>query len=177
MALLNGAERSAVTPGLMSHWTGSFPGGCWSYHAGVHTDLSWRAYLAELERCLSAARGSVMLITLVHGLSPPSAAQRKALAELTQREVAKKVTHHCFIARSRVVQLTLTALDWLIKKHYQEKAFVNPMEGLRWVGSQLPGCDTRAIVEQIVSAVPVAALMPELQRSPSSAGHQRRLTS
>lgn len=161
----------------MAHWTGTFPGGYWSYHSGAHTDASWKAYLADLEHCLAKAHGPVVLITFVQGLSPPSAAQRKALADLTQREAAKKVTHHCFITRSRVIQLTLTALDWLVKKHYQEKAFVNAMEGLRWVGSQLPGCDTRAIVEQIVARVPAELLMEELQGAPSLAHDRQRLSS
>ncbi len=138
----------------MAFWTGRVGACYWSHHQGAHDSASWSAFLADVKGFLTFSEGSVSMITFAQQASPINAAQRQGLAELAKLEIARKLTFHAFVAHSRAVQLTLTALDWLVRKHYQEKAFVEPTQALEWLTANVPDLDPRAIVESLAQGVP-----------------------
>ena len=145
----------------MPIWASSFNDLYWSYQHGSFTDEEWDGFVADLTRLIKDKPGGGVL-TIVYSSEVPSPTQRKALAAAVSD--APSTFKHAFVTDSRFSRGVLTALDWLMKKPYQERYFALPMEGINWLASEL-GENPDYVRTEIVAAVPQESLWSALIQS------------
>lgn len=138
----------------------------WSVHNGKISDSEWATYIAAVKDTFARYRAgdSGAGVTFAYEVVPPNAAQRKALAEVIIGPGSQYLGRHAFYSESVVTRSVLTALDWLVKKPYEERIFGNPIEAVQWASAGVVGGDVDAVIDEIIEHVPASALPREIVR-------------
>lgn len=150
----------------MALWQGRVDALFWSVHHATVTADEWDAYLDALRGLLdimSASKRGACL-TLAYRVEAPNAARRKSLAAIIEGPRARWLTRHALYTDSMATRGVLTALDWIVKKPYEERAFGDPLEAIRWICESAPGVSATDLARTITDAVPASALPVALRR-------------
>src|SRR5690606_14889644 len=105
------------------------------------TDADFARYFEDFPRMAFGRRERFISLVAASAMTePPSAAQRKAIADWQQSEIARGVQYNCGVAMvltSRVVRLALTALQWLFPPRVKTMTFATFDEGYIWCVDEL----------------------------------------
>ncbi len=103
------------------------------YHHGDPSDESWGRYLALVETHAKLARNTSAL-TIACVMSGPSAKQRKALATTVNAHAGlAHLRRHAFVTDSKFIFGVNTAINWLAKKAFEERCYLDPTTALQWL--------------------------------------------
>jgi hypothetical protein len=128
----------------------------WSLTRGKPTDADVAGFVAYLRQLTADVATPIVVLDLVHGITLPSAMQRKAIT----REVAalpKKhlVKAHALVTNSAAARGVLTTINWfVVNRPFAEKVFSAPGPALTWLAEELPDIDARAVLDAIGEQVP-----------------------
>lgn len=115
----------------------------WSVISGTFSDDEWSEYVEGMRRDLEAVeretRGALGLLTVAVQCDPPTATQRKAIADLRRSELGGLVQAHAFVTESVLLRGGLTAINWLADRSFEEKVFGNVDPAIGWLATKYAG--------------------------------------
>lgn len=141
----------------MPIWIGKSGPVLWSVHLDEVSKTDWAEYVGGVRsqvEALHAANARGALLTISWESSVPDANQRRLLAETIRDTHSWRLAVHGFVSDSVLARGALTAVAWLTKKPYEERAFGDALEAMTWIASSVEGVDVRAIVRDIKQGVP-----------------------
>ena len=128
----------------------------WTCLVGPGTASTWDAYVDHLLRDVAGqlAPGDIVL-DVWHGCGPPPARIRDRFAK--QFLVTPEVRHvraHVVVTNSGLTRGALTAINWLIKRPFEERVFASPEPAFAWLKDLAPDLDVDALMADMEKANP-----------------------
>jgi hypothetical protein len=144
-------------------WSGRVGRLWWFHYTGPCTDETWRQYLALVGRMVDSGRDS-SLVFFAHHAGAPGAVQRKELADFVQKNMKalERLDRFALVIDSVVHRGALTAINWLVKKPFEERVFNSPLSAIKWLTEKHPELEPEAVRMAIASQVPRHSLWSAL---------------
>ena len=98
--------------------------------------------------------GDIVLDLWFDAGMPSSKNRARFTSEFTRSVITQRVQAHALVTNSTLSRGVLTAINWVIKRPFQERVFAQPADGLAWIGSLKPDLDIGALRRDIEMAVP-----------------------
>lgn len=141
----------------MAFYGGEVDGICrWSVTTGKVGDAEIDAFVENVHAIAEATMPGYVVLDIVHGISMPTPLQRKRVAEAVASATAKTrfLTAHALATNSAAARGVLTAVNWFIKRSFDEKVFGAPRDALGWLATFSEKIDTEAVLADILRRVP-----------------------
>lgn len=147
----------------MSYFNGCYGACWWSYFEGEIDQKDWDRFVEFSRRSYTKGKPGDVILTIPFSTTPPSALQRRQVAELVEETRATNpIRHHAFATDSKVLLAINTAINWLSRKPYEERTFADPKEAAAWLASCNPGVDAVGLIKHIQANVPAAQRWPAI---------------
>jgi tRNA A-37 threonylcarbamoyl transferase component Bud32 len=156
--------RAPVPEPRGGFWSGRVGRLWWFYYAGPCTEETWNQYLAMVARMLETGLDAT-LACFAHRAAAPNPVQRKQMADFIDehRVALARVDRFGLVIDSVVHRGAITAINWLVRKPFEERVFNSPVAAIRWLTENRPELAPNAIRTSIVSQVPRRSLWTALE--------------
>lgn len=157
------------------YWSGRVGRVWWFYHVGPSTEETWHQYLKMVEAMLSVEREATLAF-FAHRAEAPRPVQRQQLADFIERKRSQlhRLDRFALVVDSALQRGALTAVNWLVKKPFEERIFNSPLAAIKWLTEKHPQPNPGAVRDSIIGQVPRHSLWsclktdaPETLESPS----------
>ena len=130
--------------------------GChWQVLVGPADEASWTQLIDRLIGLEAVVEPGDIVLDLWFDAGMPSSKNRaRFTSEFTRSVITQRVQAHALVTNSTLSRGVLTAINWVIKRPFQERVFAQPADGLAWIGSLKPDLDIGALRRDIEMAVP-----------------------
>lgn len=101
-------------------------------------------------------RPGLVMVDITHDISPPTAAERRDIADAVRDCLAGTtgIAGHVVVSNSAVARGVLTAVNWMVKTPFPEHVASSPEAGLAWARKHSPELDVDATMKAIAREVP-----------------------
>ncbi len=139
----------------MTFYAGSRSGCHWQVLVGPPDEASWTQLIDRLIGLADVVEPGDIVLDLWFNAGMPSAQNRARFTrEFAQSAITERVSAHVLVTNSSLSRGVLTAINWVIKRPFQERIFALPDDGLAWVATLKPDLDIGALRRDIETAVP-----------------------
>jgi hypothetical protein len=115
--------------------------GRWSvyYFSGDTDDALWQDYLERSRQGYARVQqGDVAITIAVHGARPSPVQRKQLVALIEELGGLSKFSRHAFLTDSALSFGANTAINWVTRKAFEEKSFLDPRAALAWLSSVHP---------------------------------------
>lgn len=141
----------------MAFFGGEVDGICrWSVTIGKVGDAEVDAFVDNVHAIADATTPGYVVLDIVHGISMPTPLQRQRVAEAVTAATKKTrvLTAHALATNSAAARGVLTAVNWFVRRSFEEKVFAAPRDALSWLATVSDKVDPEAVVAEIQREVP-----------------------
>lgn len=131
--------------------------GCCHYNVitAPADDQVWNEFVERMLQLAEIVQPGDVVIDLWHAPGGPSSVQRDRFnSAFNASPSVRLVKAHAFVATSTLARGALTAINWVIKRPFEEKTFARPAEGIAWLHAQQPAVDVAALERALQEQVP-----------------------
>lgn len=126
----------------------------WTFLQGTVTDAMAESFARFIRE--TRPREGVVVIDISHGITFPTALQRKCIADAvkeTEARFSTTISGHAVVTNSSVARATLTAINWVARPAYPEQVFSDVPSALAWAQRVSPSVDVDATRESMRRAI------------------------
>lgn len=128
----------------------------WHVLVGPAHGDEWEQYFASLRATVGHLEPGDLLLDIWHDTGRASAPERQRFTTwFAQTKEIERVRGHAFVTNSAVSRGLLTAVNWVVKPSFAERACSTPTEGLSWLHKLRTDLDIEALTRSIREAAPV----------------------
>ena len=136
-------------------FTGSRPGCHWQCLIGPADEGTWTRYIDHMIALQKQVQPGDVVLDLWFDAGRPSAADRaRFTSEFSASPVVQRVRAHAVATNSPISRGILTAVNWVIKRPFDERLFATPDAALTWLATMAPDLNTDAVQADLDSAIP-----------------------
>ena len=119
---------------------------------GVDT---WDEFVENMLGIANRVEPGDVVIDFWHDVGTPGADQRARFGRaFEQSPKIHLVKAHAFVATSMLSRGALTAINWMVKRPFEEKAFQRPDAAYTWLNARQPDLDIEALKADLDRAAP-----------------------
>lgn len=139
----------------------------WHVLIGATTEADWDRYIASLRSTVPLLQPGDVLLDIWHDTGRASPQQRQQFTTwFQQTPEIEHVRAHAVVTNSVISRGLLTAVNWVVRPPFAERAFSTPVEGLMWLQRLRADLDVFQLAQPILAAAPLLATLP-WPRAPS----------
>lgn len=129
----------------------------WTCLVGETSASTWDAYVDHLLRDLAPALApGAIVLDIWHGCgSPPVRVRDRFARQFLVTPEVRHVRAHAVVTDSAMTRGALTAINWVIKRPFEERVFGQPAGALTWLKELAPELDVAGLMADIEAASPV----------------------
>jgi hypothetical protein len=128
----------------------------WHVLVGAAHHDDWERYFSSLCAMVAHLELGDLLLDIWHDTGRPSPPQRQQFTTwFGQTKEVERVRGHAFVTNSAVSRGLLTAVNWVVKPPFNERACSSPTEGLSWLRQLRTDLDPEALSASMSSSAPL----------------------
>ena len=150
-------KRANDTKKAVAFYSGEVDRICrWSVVIGKVSDPDLDGFIANIDAIGEATTPGYVVLDIAHGISMPTPLQRQRVAEAVASATKRTrvLTAHALATNSATARGVLTAVNWFIKRTFDEKVFPVPRDALEWLATLSQRVDPEAVLSDIARKVP-----------------------
>ena len=127
----------------------------WQCLSGAFDAAGWDAYLERLMNLLPVLAAGDVVLDIWHDCGRPSPTQREQFtAGFAMAPGVGRIAAHAFVTNSALSRGVLTAVNWVVRRPFDEKLLATPQAGLAWLHHRDPTFDVVGMHAELHAKIP-----------------------
>ncbi len=122
---------------------------------GVFDDEGWAAYVKRMWHVHSILERGDLILDLWYDCGRPSPkARNEFTTQFASAHALDRIHGHAFVTNSALSRGVLTAVNWVVKRPFDEKLFASPSDAMPWLSKLNPALDARGLLIELNASIP-----------------------